>query len=46
MLTAMPCGVWCAVKSLHHVCLVALSFFPPAVWATRGPVIALRDKRV
>ena len=32
--------------SPHPVCLVALSFFPPAVWATRGPVIVLYDKRV
>ena len=27
-------------------CGLLFGLFPPAVWATRGPVIALRDKRV
>lgn len=33
-------------RKMGPVCLVAISFFLPAVWATLGPVIALCDKLV
>ena len=45
---AQQCGGRMRSERVHAIgtSSVVAQASPPAVWATRGPVIALRDKRV